>query len=342
MRIVAIMPARNAESTVEAAIESILRQSRLPEEIIVVDDGSTDRTPEILARIARHTTRMAVFHQEQTGPAAARSLAISQSSAELIAPLDADDVWHDAYLETMGMALEQDRAAGFAYSQHDLIDQDGIVVRGSMPFTIQGGCFGPMLLSNMVGNGSSAVFMRRAVIEAGGYQPPSDGWYGGEDYLLQLRIAARREIICVPHVLTSYRTGQNSLQSDYRKSSRARLQAVDCALQEFGPCPLPVRRWAAADSLRVRAVFALQAGFFAEPVRCLAKALMIDPKGTASDVFRRAASLAKRMTTSVKANSAIDPLVLDRMHHLQAAMPYGRGHRKPVSESLMTDTSATA
>src|SRR6266571_5872710 len=84
-----IMAAFQAERFLEDAIAAILAQDYAPFEVIVCDDGSTDRTPEILAGHPElHTIR-----QANAGPAAARNAAIAASSGELLAIFDADDLW---------------------------------------------------------------------------------------------------------------------------------------------------------------------------------------------------------------------------------------------------------
>lgn len=84
-----IVAAFQAEAFLEDAIESILAQDYAPFEVVVCDDGSTDRTPEILAAHPElHTIR-----QPNSGAAAARNAAVAASSGELLAIFDADDLW---------------------------------------------------------------------------------------------------------------------------------------------------------------------------------------------------------------------------------------------------------
>ena len=85
-----IMPAYDAERSVERAIQSVLDQTLQPREIIVIDDGSADSTGEVLARFAG---RVRCIRQDNAGPSAARNRGIDEARAEWIAFLDADDVW---------------------------------------------------------------------------------------------------------------------------------------------------------------------------------------------------------------------------------------------------------
>jgi glycosyltransferase involved in cell wall biosynthesis len=86
-----VIPAYNAERFIDRAIKSVLEQSRPPDEIIVVDDGSTDGTA---AALESYGSRLRVVRQENEGPAAARNRGIELAAGELICFQDADDEWH--------------------------------------------------------------------------------------------------------------------------------------------------------------------------------------------------------------------------------------------------------
>lgn len=91
-----IVPAFNGEDYIEETLDSIYAQSYTPIEVIVVDDGSTDSTASI---VARYRSKVNYFHQENSGPAAARNLGLAQATGDWIAFLDADDLWHAEKLE---------------------------------------------------------------------------------------------------------------------------------------------------------------------------------------------------------------------------------------------------
>lgn len=85
-----VVPAYNAEATISNTLQSILSQSSPPEEIIVVDDGSSDRTSEVAAKFG---DAVRLFKQENQGAAVARQTGTDESQSEYIAYLDADDWW---------------------------------------------------------------------------------------------------------------------------------------------------------------------------------------------------------------------------------------------------------
>lgn len=102
-----VMPAWNAAGTIGESIGSVLRQSYADWELIVVDDGSTDTTPAVVASFT--DTRIRLFSQPNAGVAAARNRGIGESSGEYVAFLDADDLWLADKLDAQAAAF---RSAG--------------------------------------------------------------------------------------------------------------------------------------------------------------------------------------------------------------------------------------
>lgn len=326
VNVAVIMPAWNAADTIGQALRSVLAQKRAAAEIVVVDDGSDDATAAIVARFITDGAPVRLLQQANAGPSAARNLAIGKTCAPLVAPIDADDLWHPDYLAQTCAGLESTPDAGFAFARHHLIDEAGDVLRPAIAFSESTASFGGMLLVNAVGNGSSAVFLRAAIEEAGGYAPPSPAWPGAEDYLLQLRIAARRPIVSVPADLVGYRKRPGSLSTDARRARAARLQAVRIALAEAGPPTLPVERWVAGDALRVCAVSALRDRCFLHAAGMALRALLVDPNGTARDGLTRLRNLAMRQLgiPYCKGWQAPDRLLASRLDRLARSMPTGR------------------
>ena len=110
MKISVIVAAYNAKSTIEACIASVTAQTLSDFELLVVDDGSSDGTGEFLERLAQTDGRIRVFVQENRGPAAARSRALSHAAGQYVAFVDADDAMEPACLETLFEAAERTKA----------------------------------------------------------------------------------------------------------------------------------------------------------------------------------------------------------------------------------------
>jgi glycosyltransferase involved in cell wall biosynthesis len=95
MRISVVIPTYNSTGTIEATLDSVLRQTVPPDEIIVLDDGSTDDT---VARLRSYEPKITLIEQKNSGVAAARNRLCEIAQGELIAFLDHDDIWHPTYL----------------------------------------------------------------------------------------------------------------------------------------------------------------------------------------------------------------------------------------------------
>lgn len=91
--ITTIMPVKNGADYIADALASIGRQSILPDEILIVDDGSTDNTREVIFEIARDLPGIKVLDGPQKGPGPARNVALGQAGGDIITFLDADDLW---------------------------------------------------------------------------------------------------------------------------------------------------------------------------------------------------------------------------------------------------------
>jgi glycosyltransferase involved in cell wall biosynthesis len=92
-----VIPAYNAEAYLREALDSVFAQTRPPDEVVVVDDGSTDRTSEVAAS---YGDRVRLLRQPNRGEAAARNAGVLAARGALIAFLDADDTWLPRYLES--------------------------------------------------------------------------------------------------------------------------------------------------------------------------------------------------------------------------------------------------
>jgi glycosyltransferase involved in cell wall biosynthesis len=115
LKISVLIPAYNCQATIRETLDSVLAQTRQPDEVLVVDDGSTDQTPEILNS---YGPGIKVFRQENQGVGAARNTLLERAQGELIAWLDSDDVWHPRCLETHARSFADHHEAGALFVDH--------------------------------------------------------------------------------------------------------------------------------------------------------------------------------------------------------------------------------
>jgi glycosyltransferase involved in cell wall biosynthesis len=118
-----IIPTYNRSNIVTRAIHSVLSQTLKDLEVIVVDDGSTDDTRQVLEAI--DDSRVNYFYKHNSGPAGARNMGIDHAHGDYIAFLDSDDYWPNNYLEVMIEKLERFPEYGAVYSPITMVFQDG-------------------------------------------------------------------------------------------------------------------------------------------------------------------------------------------------------------------------
>src|ERR1700758_2585037 len=99
--IAAIIPLYNGADYIDAAIKSVLEQERLADEIIIVDDGSTDNGPSIVEAMAAGNPRIRLLHKENGGQGSARNYGVAHCNSDLIALLDQDDYWYEDHLKEL-------------------------------------------------------------------------------------------------------------------------------------------------------------------------------------------------------------------------------------------------
>ncbi|MCA9136337.1 MAG: glycosyltransferase family 2 protein [Planctomycetales bacterium] len=108
LRICCIVPAYNRAHLINEALDSVTAQTRSVDEVVVVDDGSTDKTVEVIEKWGESAgIPFRLLRQSNRGAAAARNTAIRATDAELIAPLDSDDVWVPEHVEVLENAFIQ-------------------------------------------------------------------------------------------------------------------------------------------------------------------------------------------------------------------------------------------
>jgi GT2 family glycosyltransferase len=198
-----VVAAYNQGPWLAQAIESVRAQTFVDWELVVVDDGSTDDTPAVVARHAADA-RVVYVRQARAERSAARNRGIAASSGRLVAFLDADDLWHPEKLARQVAALAADPAAGLCYTVARFIDSAGrpLPVR-KPPRALAGDVFTRLMRGNVLILAS--VVARRACLDAVGGFDPAITPYGCEDWDLWLRIARRYPVAVVDEELTLYR-----------------------------------------------------------------------------------------------------------------------------------------
>ncbi|MDZ8054381.1 MAG: glycosyltransferase family 2 protein [Aulosira sp. ZfuVER01] len=250
-----IVPAYNAESFIERTLDSILAQTYINIEVLVVDDGSQDRTAEIVKSFVEKDSRVILLTQKNAGVAAARNLAIEKSRGEYIAPIDADDIWATQKLEKQVQCmLEGDQSLGLVYAWSVDIDEDDVIIKlfnsehHKYFFSIEGTVYPDLVYTNFLGN-ASVPLIRRACLEKVGFyncELKAKNAQGCEDWDLYLRIAEHYKFRVVREFLIGYRQVKGSMSRNYITMERSYNLVLAEFRQRHPEIPTYIYNWSAS------------------------------------------------------------------------------------------------
>ena len=205
-----IIPTYNCAHYLEQAIESAMNQTYRDLEIIVLDDGSTDDTTQV---VRKYEASIRYIRQDNRGLPAARNHAIESSSGELIALLDADDWWEPTKLAEQVSILVEDPELCLVYSDLEVVFDDGSIIPSflsSRPLAASGYVFDQLLQSGFII--PSTVLLRRIYLEQAGMFDES--MRSHEDIDLWLRMCQRWRVAFVRKPLTHRRQGSANMTSN--------------------------------------------------------------------------------------------------------------------------------
>lgn len=212
-----VVPAYNAEKTIEETLHSIRAQTYRNLEILVIDDGSTDNTARIVADHVQNDPRMRLISQPNSGVAAARNRGVAEAASEFIAPVDADDLWRPTKIaKQMALMLSRGNRVGLVYTWQAIINSRSHVLTIGHQAHDEGPVLPNLFRRNFIGSGSSPLMRKQAILEAGGYDTSllASAAQGCEDLKLYLKIAERYEFAVVKECLTGYRRTPGNMSSD--------------------------------------------------------------------------------------------------------------------------------
>jgi len=220
-----IMPIYNGERFLGKAIESILNQAFTDFELIAVDDGSTDRSLEILQAFAERDSRVRLHRMPVNGGAvAARNAGTQLSRGKFIAIMDADDVSLPNRLDRQRLHLEQNPDVGVVGTYVQLIDGDdkpGAIKTFPSTPALMGWS---MLFFNCLAH-PSVMIRREILLAVEGYAAKCKG--GTEDYDLFVRVSRLARLATIPEVLVLYRQwGGNMTQRAWESQEQDATRIV--------------------------------------------------------------------------------------------------------------------
>ena len=221
-----VMPAYNAEKTIRQTIESVLNQTYHEFELIVINDGSTDSTLEVVASV--EDKRIEVFSYPNSGLSAARNRGIAHACGEFIAFMDADDLWKANKLEAQLEALQANPEAALAYCWTDWIDTFGQPLNKGVYAKAEGDVFQRLLLNNFIANGSNPLVRKEAFEKVGLFAEELDC---AEDWEMWLRLAQHYHFVVVREALVLHRRSHSSLSANLLALEATSRQVIERAYQ---------------------------------------------------------------------------------------------------------------
>ena len=223
-----VIPTYNRARFILEALESVLVQTYPVDEIIVVDDGSTDNTAELVASLR---SRVTYIVQSNAGPGAARNRGVRSARGEWIAFLDSDDRWDPEHIAQIIENLSKCPNAAMAYCGKRWVYEDGQVMT-DVPLQVSfpsGWIFRDLFEANYISSASVVMVKRQAFLDAGGFDERFRSI--AEDYDLWMRISAVAQIVAVPAYTVLYRRHDSNLTHQAVKQVRADLEVLKNAMR---------------------------------------------------------------------------------------------------------------
>jgi len=229
-----VMSVRNGETFLAEAIKSILNQTFRDFEFVIVDDGSTDRTPEVLQQFQQQDRRIRVIARKKRGIPISINESISLSSGPLIARMDSDDIAAPERLRKQVDFLNENQDCVAVGAEIMWIDAEGrLLRRGNHP---RG--HSEIRRCLLLGDGAAmthpvVMFRRRALREIRGY---NEQFETGSDLDLFLRLSEVGIVENLPDILLSWRQHPSSVnRTRFKEWRRTKQQIISAAIRRIGP-----------------------------------------------------------------------------------------------------------
>jgi hypothetical protein len=202
-----VMSVFNGQAFLSEAIESIRSQTFSNYEFVVINDGSTDKTAEILSAYASSDARMHIIHHENKGRAASLNIGIGLAKGNYIARMDADDISLPHRLEAQVDFMDRNPSVGVLGGAVEVIRSAGHVLTTFQPPVQDSDIKSKMLHGNPMWH-PTVVMRKEVVLAAGGYRKPL---LDADDYDLFLRMGERSQLANLSKLVLQYRIHANQV-----------------------------------------------------------------------------------------------------------------------------------
>jgi glycosyltransferase involved in cell wall biosynthesis len=275
-----VIPAYNASEFIERTLVTARDQSYANIEIIVIDDGSTDNTRELVDQAVAVDSRIRIISTTNMGVAAARNRGIAEATGDLVAFLDADDIWHPSKIEKqVALLATLPEDWGAVYSLYYFIDNEDRIVREGNSRTASGYILARHASFRFISNGSALLVRKAAAVSVGGFDPSyaAAGIGGCEDLDFELRLFARYKAAAIPERLVGYREYAGNMSSDYYRMSRSMKETIERCLRREPVLSDYAKSSARAIAESYSMVRLAKSRRFGEATRCALKLTLTEP-----------------------------------------------------------------
>lgn len=300
--ITVVIPAYNIRSYIEAALMSLEQQTLQEFEAIIVDDGSTDGTADVVQPFCQRDPRFRLVTKPNGGLSSARNYGIRHAETNYIALLDGDDVYAPNKLANHVERLDRNPQVGVVYSASKVIRDDGQLTWMSLSGKpIFSDPLLSLLCKNFVGHGSNAVFRRVLIDEVGEFD---ETLRSSEDVDFWLRVAATKQwyFYREPCALSYYRVRPSGLSFNVAQMQYSHERVIQAAFQRSPEQIEPYLPIAYAHMYRFLARLSLTAGNTEQARHFIQQAwsadrsiFYTDPRSLLTLVAVQLAPLAKQM-----------------------------------------------
>ncbi len=230
-KISVIMSVCNGEKYLKGAIESILNQTFRDFEFIIIDDSSTDRTPEILKEYARKNERIKIItNSENIGLTKSLNEAIKQAKGKYIARMDADDISEPERLEKQVQFMENNPEMVLCGTLGWIINKKGEKIKEKNLKINYNEIKKKLLFNNQFIH--STLFLRKDILNKEGFYDES--FEKSQDYDLVLRLASKYQVANLPIYLIRWRVDDKSLSWSNRRQELSAIRARWLAITRYG------------------------------------------------------------------------------------------------------------
>lgn len=274
-----IIPNYNYSRFLPDAIESVLAQTLPCDEILVVDDGSTDNSFETLAGYEKFGVK--VIRQKNRGVGAARNAGVAASTGTLLAFLDADDYWFPQKIEKQLARLMADDKCGLVTCGMQEVDLDGNVIN-QYNDGLEGWCAEDLLLIKpvVVGPGSTTLIRRVIFEQIGGYDETKE-MYPSEDWEFSYRAARAAKLAFISELLVGYRNHGGNGHLQIPRFERAMKIAFEKTFSSDDKDVLRFKRRSYGNLYKILAGSYMHANQYGECLKNAAKSLFYTPENLA-------------------------------------------------------------